>query len=395
MSSGPFYSSRPVVGNNSGSVFASTATLGCAGCKPNYILIAAGLFVLIAALSLPAASAAAPDNQSLRIYFIDVEGGQATLFVTPAGESLLIDTGWAGNAGADSNAPAASTPPAARDAERILAAAKNAGISKINYVLITHYHADHLGGVTQLAERIPIGTFVDHGENSEPNGQFTKGFFEAYQKLLATGKYQHIVAKPGDRLPIKGINAEFVSSDGAVLQKPLAGAGQPNPACKDFHPPADTSENKHSVGTLFTFGKLKILDLGDLTADKEIELMCPDNRLGQVNIYIASHHGSAQSGSAALVHAITPSLAIVDNGAKKGGSPSALDIIKSSPGLLTMWQLHYSEEGGSAHNTAPEFIANPQGTDAGNYLELTARPDGSFAMFDSRTQETKNYPAAL
>ena len=168
-------------------------------------------------LGLGAASWAAPahKDKDLHIYFVDVEGGQATLFVTPAGQSLLIDTGWPGNDG--------------RDADRIVAAARKAGLSKIDYVLITHFHQDHVGGVSQLAARIPIGTFIDHGENREAGNAATVRDFQAYQAVLATGKYKHITARPGDVLPIKGMRATIVSSDGALIDKPLAGAGQDNP----------------------------------------------------------------------------------------------------------------------------------------------------------------------
>ncbi len=317
-------------------------------------------------------------STSLKIYFVDVEGGQATLFVTPAGESLLVDTGWPGFNG--------------RDADRIVAAAKDAGITKIDYVLITHYHMDHGGGAPQLADRFPIGTFIDHGENREPADAPTAQVWQAYQKLLQTGKFRHIVAKPGDKLPINGMEAVVVSADGSVLEKPLPGAGGENPACKGADRyPEDQTENKRSLGTFITMGGLRILDLGDLTHDKEMELMCPANKLGKVDIYIVSHHGFAQSGSAPLVHGIEPRVAIMDNGAKKGGSPASWDVIESSPHLENLWQLHYSEEGGSAHNVPAEFIANPQGPDAGNYLMLTARPDGSFDVFNSRTKNTKAY----
>jgi competence protein ComEC len=344
-------------------------------------LSAALLFAYSLSISLAIAAPPAASPKTLQIYFIDVEGGQATLFVTPAGQSLLIDTGWPGNN--------------YRDADRIVAAAHDAGINKIDYVLITHYHDDHVGGAPQLAERIPIGTFIDHGENRETTDKVTQERWLAYQQLLATGKYKRITAKPGDVLPIQGIRAEVITSDGAVIQKPLPGAGQPNPFCATSpEPPADNTENLRSLGTLITFGKLRILDLGDLTADKERELMCPTNRLGKIDIYIASHHGFNQSGSTALLHAIAPTVAIVDNGAKKGGSPSALDIIKASPNLAAMWQLHFSEEGGAAHNTAPEFIANLEGPDAANYLKLTASADGTFSLFNSRTKQSTQYQAS-
>ncbi len=319
-------------------------------------------------------------DKALHIYFVDVEGGQATLFVTPAGQSLLIDTGWPGNEG--------------RDADRIVAAAKNAGIDKIDYVLITHFHDDHVGGVPQLAARIPIGTFIDHGENRETADAVTVKGWQAYQAVLATGKYKRISLKPGDAVPVKGMEATIISSDGALIEKPLAGAGQENPFCKDAeHFPADTTENLRSLGTFINFGKLRILDLGDLTHDKEMELVCPINKIGKIDIYIVSHHGWMQSSAPAFVYGLGPRAAIMDNGAKKGGTPSVLDTIRKSPGLEDLWQLHFSEEGGAEHNVQAEFIANPGGPDAANYLELTAHPDGSFDVFNSRTEKSKHYSA--
>ena len=332
------------------------------------------------AASSPGAKPSPDAKKQLQVYFVDVEGGQATLFVTPAGQSLLIDTGWPGNDG--------------RDADRIVAAAKKAGVSKINYVLITHFHDDHVGGLPQLVARIPVEAFIDHGDNREVGDAPTERGWKAYQDLVATGKFKRITAKPGDVLPVKGINFKVISSDGALIDAPLPGAGQENESCKDSEQrPGDQTENPRSLGTLITFGKLKLLDLGDLTWDKEMQLMCPTNKLGKVDIYIVSHHGWFQSSSPALVHGIAPRVAIMDNGAKKGGTPSAWDIIEKSPHLEDLWQLHYSEEGGGAHNVASEFIANPDGPDAANYLELTAKTDGSFDVFNSRTQKTKHYAA--
>jgi competence protein ComEC len=344
-------------------------------------VIPLALFFAGAAAAAPSSSTPAPTGEKdLRVYFVDVEGGQATLFVTPAGQSLLIDTGWDDNGG--------------RDADRIAAAAKSAGINKINYVLITHFHEDHVGGVPQLVERIPVETFIDHGENREGSNPFSDKFYKAYQDLLATGKYKHIVGKPGDALPIPGIKATVVTADGSAIASPLPGASGENAACNESEKmPADKTENSHSLGTYFTFGKLKILDLGDLTWDKEMDLMCPVNKIGNVDVYIVTHHGSAQSGSPALVHGIAPRVAIMDNGAKKGGSPSSWDIIEKTPHLENLWQVHYSEEGGAAHNVANEFIANPDGPDNGNYLELIGKYDGSFDVFNSRTQQTKHYAA--
>jgi len=338
--------------------------------------IAFELILILFALST--AWAAPGTKKSLEIYFIDVEGGQATLFVTPGRESLLIDTGWPGFEG--------------RDAERIAAAAKKAGIRRIDYVLITHYHRDHVGGAPQLAARIPIGTFIDHGDNRETANAATVEGWQAYQKLVASGKYRHISVKPGDSLPMRGMAATVVSTDGAVIDKPLPGAGQPNPACDAANYSPDQTENARSLGTLITYGKLRILDLGDLTRDREVDLICPTNKLGRIDIYVVSHHGLSQSSSPELVNAIAPRVAIMDNGAQKGGSPPVWDIIEKSPHLEDLWQLHFSEEGGTAHNVASDYIANPSGPDTGNYLEMKAYPDGSFEVWNSRTQKEKHYP---
>jgi competence protein ComEC len=316
----------------------------------------------------------------LRVYVIDVEGGQSTLFVTPAGKSLLIDTGWPGNN--------------FRDADRIVAAAKSAGLSRIDAVLITHYHDDHVGGVPQLVERIPVGTFFVHGPNRELDHGATERGYAAFQKVIADTKAKEIVARPGDRLPIQGMDVTVISSDGKVIEKPLPGAGQPNSFCKqsEIRPP-DQTENARSLGVLIQFGKLKILDLGDLTWDKERDLMCPDNRLGKIDVLVVSHHGWYQSSSPALVDAIHPRVAIMDNGAKKGGSIPVLDTIRHAPGIEALWQLHYSDEGGTPHNTPSEYIANLDGPDAGHDIELTAGRDGSFTVRNSRTALHKDYAA--
>ncbi len=340
------------------------------------------LFLLSAFTLLPAArpreSHAA--EKPLRIFFVDVEGGQATLFVTPAGESLLIDTGWPGNNG--------------RDADRIIAAAKKAGISRIDYVLITHFHNDHVGGLPQLAARIPVGTVIDHGDNRETTDKPTVQVWNAYQQLLAEKKFNRLTVKPGDNLPVRGMHATVVSSDGALIDRPLPGAGQVDAGCKNAEQfPADQTENARSLGTSISFGTLRILDLGDLTRDKERDLVCPNNKLGPIDIYIVSHHGWYQSNSAVFLNAIAPRVAIMDNGARKGGTPAAWDTIEKSPRLENLWQLHFSGEGGAAHNVASEFIANPEGPDAANDLELTAWPDGNFEVFNSRTQNTRKYSA--
>lgn len=332
--------------------------------------------LILAFVSCRFASAEPP--KSLVVYFVDVEGGQATLFVTPAGESLLVDTGWDGFDG--------------RDANRIVAAAKDAGLAKIDYVLITHYHSDHVGGVAQLATRFPIGTFIDHGDNTETNDVPTMTGWNTYQKFLFVNRLKRISVKPGDVLPIRGAEFTIVNGGGKVLDHPLAGAGAKNSNCGATKlPPPDHTENEFSLGLAMKFGAIRLVDLGDLPWAKELELMCPVNKLGHADIYVATHHGLFFSGSPALVHGISPRVAIVENGAKKGGSASALDILHSSPGIAAAYQLHWSEDAGTAHNGPPEFIANLQGSDEGHDLKLTANRDGSFDVFNSRTKKTDHY----
>jgi beta-lactamase superfamily II metal-dependent hydrolase len=337
----------------------------------------AALFVALATF----ASAQAPMHNpadALKIYFIDVEGGQSTLFVTPSGESLLIDTGWPGNND--------------RDADRIVAAAHQAGLSKIDYVLITHYHVDHAGGIPQLIAKIPVGAFLDHGPNLELDHGITEKDYAEYQKVLTSGKFKHQTMHPGEHLPIPGLDALVLSADGALIDQPLPGAGQPNPYCAASEiRPDDQTENSRSLGIEITFGKLRILDLGDLTWDKERALMCPDNKLGHVDLLVVSHHGWYQSSSPALVDAITPRVAIMDNGAKKGGSTPTLQTIRKIPGLETLWQLHYSEEGGPANNMPDQYIANPQGPDSGNPIVVKAYANGKFSVTNTRTNYTQQY----
>lgn len=331
------------------------------------------LFLAISVLL--AAGVAQAAEKPLQIYFIDVEGGQSTLFVTPARQSLLVDTGWGYHA--------------YRDANRIAAAAKRAKIKKIDYVIITHYHADHVGGVPQLVAKIPVETFVDHGPDRETSKQ-AQILYSDYQKAIA-GK-NHVLAKPGETIPIKGMNVTVVSADGNVIDHALPGAGQPNASCSGVPQKAtDPTENARSVGVVMTFGKLRIVDLGDLTWNKELELMCPDNKLGKADLLVVSHHGTDLSNSPALVHALQPRVAVMDNGAKKGASPSAWDVVKSSPGLEGLWQLHFADEGGSEHNTQDPYIANVSDNDTGFYLKVTAYEDGRFEVYNPRNKFEKQY----
>src|SRR5579864_7788001 len=338
------------------------------------VLVVVFCFCLLNSV-IPSDAAPAPSPKPLQIYFIDVEGGQATLIVTPQGQSLLIDTGWPGYEG--------------RDADRIVAAAHEAGIKQIDFVLITHHHRDHVGGVPQLVDGMKIGTFVDHGPNLE-DSEVTRTDYAAYEKAIAG--HAHVVVKPGWGLPIKGLQVEVVSAAGDLIKKSLPGAGEANPYCKGEPVAAeDATENARSVGVLITFGKFRMLDLGDLTKKKEVELVCPNNLLGTVDLFLVTHHGADLSNPKALVWAQHPRVAILDNGPRKGASPAAWQIVHDSPGLQDLWQLHYAEESDKAHNVAEPRIANVKENCEGKYLKVTAESNGTFTVTNSRTAEQKTY----
>jgi len=359
--------------------------------------------LVVAALLVLSQTARTQSRRTLDIYSIDVEGGQATLFVSPSGESLLVDSGNPGD----------------RDADRIAAAAKDAGITKIDYLVITHYDGDHVGGVKDVASRLPIKTFVDHGARVPPPGSSPPSpeaqanldrVDRQYADARAAGR--HIEVSAGDRIPIQGLDVQVVSSKSAVITKPLAGSRTPNPLCRDFSPhPQDTTENIFSVGMVIgAFGRFRLLDLGDLTWNTEHDLVCPDNLLGTVDVYVTTHHGLARSGPPVLVHAVRPRVAIVNNGPQKGNSRETWETLKRSPGLEDIWQLHFSvqrppqprfeengQPGGPDLNAPESFIANlgetPPAHSPAYALKLSVRPDGSFTVANMRNGFSKEYKA--
>ncbi len=337
------------------------------------------LVVFVAILALPLALSAAP--KPLQIYFIDVEGGQSTLFVSPSGQSMLIDTGWPDNNG--------------RDADRIVSAARNAGLSRIDYVLLTHYHDDHAGGVPQLVQRIPVGTFIDHGANTETReGDPTQKIWQAYQKVLATGRYKHIVVHAGDVLPVPGIKVIVLTAAGREIDHSLPGGGEPNTYCPATSQQArDHSENAESVGVLVSYGKFRMIDLGDLPSwPGEHDLVCPANKVGQVEVYLSTQHAYAESGAAFLVDALRPIVAIANNSQHKGGTPKAFEVIDQSPGLEAFWDLHYSDSADKSVNARPAFIANlTDNPGHGYWIRLAAHADGAFTVTNQRNGETKTY----
>ena len=283
-----------------------------------------------------------PPAKTLDIYVIDVEGGHATLYVGPNGESVLEDTGS----------------PGGRDTDRIMEAITAAGVKQIDHLILTHYHVDHVGGFTELAKRIPIKHFIDHGPTVETREQVAN-FQKLYADAYAQG--QHTVAKPGDKIPFGPVDLTVVTSAGQVIKKPLPGGGKPNPGCAEFQPRDEARvelENMQSVGVVYTYGKFRMVNLGDFTWNLEKELMCPNNPIGKVDVYLTSHHGIDQSGSPALVHGLQPEVAIMHNSSRKGGVEQTMKVLYTSPGLQDVWQLHWAYGGGLDYNAPGLFIAN-------------------------------------
>ncbi len=324
-----------------------------------------------------AAAASLQAARTLDIYFIDVEGGQSTLIVTPAGESLLVDSGYAGFSG--------------RDPDRVAAAAKLARVKQIDYLLVTHFHADHAGGVPELAKRIPIRTFVDH-DTVVAGDESATPVFQAYAPVRAKGR--HMAAKPGDLVPLKGVRVEVVASGGATIAKAVNGqTAEANPACvpgEAAPAPGEPIENPRSTGFQLQFGRFSFIDLGDLSGSSLYALFCPKNLLGHADVYLVPHHGGADVVYPATF-AVKPRVAIMNNGEKKGGSAAAFTALHAVAGLQDVWQLHRSGAEG-ARNYADDRVANLDES-TGHWIKVSANEDGSFAVTNGRTGQTKRYQA--
>jgi competence protein ComEC len=337
---------------------------------------------------------------TLNIYYIDTEGGQSTLFVSPNGESLLVDSGNAGD----------------RDLGRIVETVKTAGVKQIDHMWSTHYHGDHVGSLLALAKQVPIMHFYDHGKPHPQDRVASAAFLSSYEEL-SQGK--RTIVKPGDKVKMTGLDITAVASANQFIRTNLPGGGRQNAACsgvpkKDESAYTDT-DNGESAGFVLTYGRFRTVDLGDLTWNGELDLMCPTNRIGAVDLYLTSHHGLEKSGSPALVHALQPRVAVMNNGTRKGGEPNTFRVLRESPGLEDLWQLHWSYNVG-LENTPATFIANvddnatvanvlsaaqaagPRGgggaaaAHSPAYLiKVSAQQDGSFTVTNTRNGFSKTY----
>jgi beta-lactamase superfamily II metal-dependent hydrolase len=345
------------------------------------------LSVLLSIVLLAAAIAPA---RPLVIYFIDVEGGQSTLVVTPRGQTLLIDAGFPG---AGTFQSASGDPRVARDPQRILAAARDAGITTIDNLLVTHFHADHDGGVPELSQLIPIRTFIDHGTvpaKADENVRGTLAAFDAYARVRARAKHRE--PKPGERLRLKDLDARVVSTAGISIARPLSGAASPNATCSPSALPAEEpNENPRSTGLLLQFGRFRFLDLGDLTGEPLFNLVCPRNLIGPVDVYLVAHHGGVDAADPATFAALAPRAAIFNNGPRKGGHANTLKAARAAIGADDIWQLHRSEIAPS-ENASQSRIANLD-TSTAHWIKIRASRDGAFDVTNGRTGDTKSYPA--
>lgn len=352
----------------------------------------------LVALPFAAVPAMAKDD-ALQMVSIDVEAGGGTLFVTPEGKSLLIDTG-----NPEVSTLTGDTPSSAR----IEKAARALGVKKIDYLITTHYHNDHIGGLEGLLARMPIGTYIDHGPNRETVAQgggeidvnnpppgSTAFHYRNYKRLI--GKSKYIAAKAGDVFRIGSMTVTIVMADSQPLPKPLPGAGGDNPFCAGVEnvPAKSPDENASSTASLISYGKAKIAVFGDLTWNMENKLFCPIDRVGKVDVYLVTHHGNASSGSPAAVNAMAPIVAIMGNSARKGDNPERAKTITTSPRLQAMWRLHLSTNNPEIAGD-PQMIANPdadQTKDKFHALRLRIKKDGEVTVINERNGFNKTYQA--
>jgi len=342
------------------------------------------------------AQAEAPADP-LRIIMVDVEGGAAALYITPEGHSVLIDAGWPAGVGGGRPAAGQPAPEPRSDATRIVAAARAAGLTRIDYLVVTHYHIDHVGGVADLLAQIPVGVIIDHGPNREepvpglPPARFPPSIlYPAYLEAIA-GRERRLM-QAGDTLEIDGLSLLAVVGDRVVVDgvngEPAAGIG-----CADIVAKVDDEEeeNPRSLGFLMSWGAARLLALGDITWNLENQIVCPDNRLGAVDLYVADNHGSGISNSPVFLRNIDPRVVLFQNGTRKGADVSTFEAVRALPGLQALWQMHETERVPES-NEPPAHIANLAGGTDGHPLQIYVARDAAITVVNPRIGHSETYP---
>ncbi|WP_406693362.1 MBL fold metallo-hydrolase [Singulisphaera sp. Ch08] len=351
--------------------------------------VALRCLLLLPALLLCCGAGAPAADGGLDIYFIDVMGGASTLIVTPEKESILTDSGWAGFDD--------------RDPKRIVHALKDvAGCDHLDHLITTHWHGDHFGGVAGVAKLVEIKRFWDHGlpEDNDPDLDFSDGpkpgtpLITAY-RTLSEGKRKAL--RPGDRLPIRGLlETLVVASAGKVIGGPSAPTSQSksNPNCAELPPeksPGDRSDNSNSLAVRYRFGNFDFLDCGDLTWNHEAELVCPTNRIGSIDLFRVTKHGFDTSNNPVFLKTIAPTVAVMNNGPRKGGSPGTIHRLKEVPSIRDVFALHKNEATGPEDNADPKLTAN-RDPGGGEFIHVHVAPDGSkFTVRIGKDGPTRTY----